>query len=148
MPIVLVKMPLRDRFLDALPHFGAVGLSLIAYFALVIPMAGIDEISKPLGLVGFVGLMASPIIGAVLVLRMQRRPGGLQTAVVKPYVRGFLVAAVAGLILLLEGVFPFFNENPVGVGIVAAAFLTWIVVPFVVPALRLLMWLISPPASL
>lgn len=140
-----MKKPLGERFRDALPHLGAVGLSLTAYFALLVPLAVLDTSPRPLGLIVYVVLMASPVVGAVVVLKLQGRPNDLRSVVVKPYVRAFLVAAVAMLVLALEGVIPFFNENGVGVVIVAAAFLTLIVVPFVIPTLRFLMWLVSPP---
>lgn len=92
--------------------------------------------------------MASPIIGAAVVLKLQGRSGEIRPFVVKRYVRAFLVALVAGLILWLEGVFQFFNENSVGVAISAGAFLTLLVVPFLIPTLRFLMWLVSPPTDI
>lgn len=140
-----MKKPLGERFRDALPHLGAVGLSLVAYFAFLVPLAVLDASPRPLGLIVYVVVMASPVIGAVVVLKLQSRPNDLGSVVVKPYVRAFLMAAVAMLVLALENVISFFNENGVSVVIVAGAFLTLIVVPFVIPTLRFLMWLVSPP---
>lgn len=121
-------------------------MALIAYFALIIPLDFlVEEAPLALGLAVFAVLMVSPIIGAVAVLRLQGRAYKLGSAVVKPYVRALLVALVAALILGLENVFPFLNDNGVGVAVVSGAFLTLIVVPFVLPTLRFLMWLISPP---
>jgi hypothetical protein len=65
-----------------------------------------------------------------------------------PYVRWFVVGLAAMLILSLEGVFPFFNEHGVGVVLTSGAFLALIVVPFLIPTLRFLMWLVSPPTDL
>ena len=137
-----------ERFTDSLPHLGAVTVSLVAYFVLLVPLAFQDEGLRFVGLVVFFVLIASPVIGAVLVLRVQGRPGGLRSAIVIPYVRWFVVGVAAILILSLEGVFSFFNEHSVGVALTSGAFLAMLVVPFLIPTLRFLMWLISPPTDL
>lgn len=149
LPIIqAVKKPIGERFSDALPHFGAVGASLIVYFALFVPLALLDQSLRILGFIVFVVLMASPVIGAVIVLTLQGKQGPrFKSTEVRPYVRGFIVGIVAMLTLFLEGVFPFFNENGIGVVITSSAFITLLIVPFVIPTLRFLMWLVSPPSQ-
>jgi hypothetical protein len=152
MPIIeSVKKPIGQRFFDSLPHLGAVGASLVVYlvlFVIFVPLAIQNDGVGPVGLLVYLVLLASPIVGAVVVLRAQGRSGGLRSDFVRPYLRGFVVGVAAMLILALEGVFPFFNENGVGVAITTGAFLTLLVVPFLLPAIRFLMWLLSPPAEL
>jgi hypothetical protein len=143
-----MRKPMGERFTDSLPHLGAVMVSLVSYFVLLVPLDTQDDGSRFVGFVVFLVLLASPVIGSLLVLRVQGRPGSFRSVIVTPYVRWFVVGLAAMLILSLEGVFPFFNEHGVGVVLTSGAFLALIVVPFLIPTLRFLMWLISPPTDL
>ena len=137
---------ISTRMSGALPHFGALVSGIAAIWGWY-QFAG-SEWSDSLFAtsVYLVAMMASPIVGASLILLFQ---GGSQSPqpILAPYVWWAVAGLLAVLLLMLAGANSGSNSPAppiVRFAFLAALVLGWLV-PVVIPFLRTIMWLVSPP---
>lgn len=142
-----------SRGWDAVPHAGA----LVAGFVLFRIRLDLPVLDLPGELVYLVVMMMAPVVGAWVVLAAQRRRGVAdRQQVLGPY----LWWAAGGVLVVLGFYLAFISlRNPEGFVVrdTASQILWWdvvistflaatFVVPVLVPLLRLIMWVVRPPA--
>ena len=138
----------RPRVQRTLPHLVALiagGTTLWAWE----PLISADLLKGPvIGLAYLVVLMFTPVIGASAVTYSQRSaPQEERHRVLIPYVWWAIAGLASILLIILAGTNP--RRTAPGPPVVTIAFWalfasTWIV-PVIVPLLRTIIWLVSPP---
>ena len=140
-----------NRLHYAAPHIGAMLASVPGYFGYVAISLGFFHPLVDVAVLFF--LAASPVIGSTAVIKLQGREVKWRGPTVRPYVWWAVTTAVGISISWVLGAI-FAPAEPtiealkrVATWLNAAGFIwfTSIAVPFVVAALRFIMWMIKPP---
>lgn len=139
----------RPRLQRVLPHLVALiagGTALWGWGSVI----GADLLKGPvIGLAYLVVLMFAPVIGASAVTYSQgRAPQEERHRVLIPYIWWAIAGLGSLLLLILAGMNPRSTAPAPPVVTIAfwAVFASMWVVPVIVPSLRTLIWLVSPPA--
>jgi len=149
------KPELRPRIQRFLPHLGALVVGSAALWAWE-PLIEVGRLESRFAVILYLAvLMIAPVAGASAVTYMQKgAPDDERHQVLTPYV-WWAVSGIFAMLLLMflgasiVGTDGFVPQSQQALGLIAflGLFALMYLVPVVVPLLRAIMWLASPPAT-
>ena len=137
---------MRTRLQSALPHLGSLAAVAIGYLFLGFPIVFLTNGPVLLGVILTVLWLLAPIPGDLVVLAVQERPSGLQSAAIRPYLRWFVVSLIAVAFVALATAGPVLFDNPVGDGLIWVLTGVLLMVPYAMP-IALFVWSFARSSS-